>query len=115
MQIQLNTDNVIRGSETLGRDVDAIVHDALSRFSQDLTRVEVHLNDVNSHKGGETDIRCMLEARLSGRDPVAVTEHAADIEQAVRRASGKMQRALDTVIGRRQEIQRDKPAVDPMA
>lgn len=103
MHVQLNTDNVITGGEDLTQTVRAIVESALDRFDEEITRVEVHLNDENSHKGGAADIRCMLEARIAGHEPLAVTDHAGDIEQAVRGASAKAQRALDSVVGRRRE------------
>lgn len=103
MHVQLNTDNVITGGADLTQTVHTLVENALGRFDEEITRVEVHLNDVNSHKSGAADIRCMLEARIAGHDPVAVTDHAPDIEQAGRGASGKLQRALDSVVGRRRE------------
>lgn len=105
MQIQFNTDNNISGREQLGSWVEASVSDALDRFGDQITRVEVHLGDVNSHKGGADDIRCMIEARLAGRDPIAVTHQAPDIETAVNGAVGKVRRALDTVVGKQNDHQ----------
>ncbi|WP_119154826.1 HPF/RaiA family ribosome-associated protein [Caldimonas tepidiphila] len=105
MQIQLNTDNNIVGRDELAGRVEASVGDALGRFSDQITRVEVHLGDVNSHKGGGDDIRCMIEARLAGHDPVAVTHQAADIELALNGAIGKVRRALDTVVGKQNDHQ----------
>lgn len=117
MQIQLNTDNHIQGREQLAARVEAAVGDALDRFGEQITRVEVHLGDVNSHKGGANDIRCMIETRLAGREPLAVTHQAADIEQALQGALGKARRALDTVAGKRAEHQalphRDQPGTAP--
>jgi hypothetical protein len=43
MQIQVNTDKNVAGHEALVRKVEAEVDTALSRFSDHLTRVEVHL------------------------------------------------------------------------
>lgn len=48
----------------------------------------------------------MIEARITGHEPIAVTEHAVNVEQAVRQAAAKMERALDSVIGKRQERDR---------
>jgi hypothetical protein len=100
MKIQFNTDNNIRGSEELRRPLEETISHSLDRFSERITRVEVHLNDVNSHKGGPQDKRCMLEARLEGLQPVAVTNEAGTHEEAVRGAVTKMKTALDTVLGR---------------
>lgn len=63
MQIQFNTDNNIRGSEELRAPQEQTISRSLDRFCDRITRLEVHLNDENSHKGG-VDRRCMLEARL---------------------------------------------------
>ena len=65
MQIQINSDHHITGSPELAGHVQALVRDTLDRFSDRITRVEVHLNDLNSVKGG-ADKRCLMEARLAG-------------------------------------------------
>ena len=51
-------------------------------------------------KGGANDKRCLLEARLEGRQPIAVTNNAGTHHEAVKGAVGKMKAALDTVLGR---------------
>jgi len=100
MKIQLNTDVHIDGTEALAAQVSAIVEQALERFREHVTRVEVHLSDENGGKSGQQDQRCMLEARLEGRQPVAVTDHAASLEQAVHGAAQKLARLLDSTLGR---------------
>ncbi len=66
MTIQFNTDNNITGSEELQAPLNAAIEKSLGRFSSQITRLEVHLNDENSHKKGQNDKRCMLEARMAG-------------------------------------------------
>lgn len=100
MQIQFNTDNNIRGSEELRKPLEETISRSLDRFSERITRLEVHLNDENSHKGGDNDRRCMLEARLEGMQPVAVTNNAGTNEEAVRGAVNKLKAALDTALGK---------------
>ena len=100
MQIQFNTDNHITGTEELRAPLEATINHSLSRFAQRITRLEVHLNDENSHKGGDDDIRCMLEARLEGLQPVAVTNNGATEEHALKGAIDKLKASLDTVIGK---------------
>lgn len=101
MQVQVNTDRNIQGSEGLAARVEDMVNRHLDRFSEHATRAEVYLTDQNSTaKGGSTDIRCQLEVRLAGRDPVSVSENAADVEQAVNGASQKMVRLLETTLGK---------------
>ena len=100
MKIQLNTDVHIDGTEALAAQVITTVEQALERFGEHVTRVEVHLSDENGDKSGQQDQRCMLEARLEGRQPVAVTDHAATLEQAVHGAAQKLARLLDSTLGR---------------
>lgn len=100
MKIQLNTDVHIDGTEALAAQVSTTVEQALERVSAHISRVEVHLSDENGGKNGPHDQRCMLEARLEGRPPVAVTEHAATLEQAVNGAAQKLAHLLDRTLGR---------------
>jgi hypothetical protein len=80
MQVQLNTDRQITVDDELTHQVEAVVESVLGRFADRITRVEVHLSDENSHKGGD-DKRCMLEARLAGLEPMAVSHQAATLPQ----------------------------------
>ena len=100
MQVQINTDRNIEGHEALTTQVSGVVESALSRFSDSITRVEVHLSDENSDKkGGKDDMRCVMEARLEGRQPVAVTNQAATVDQAVDGAAEKLTRMLESTLG----------------
>ena len=101
MQIQINTDDNIEGREALADQVRGVVENALSRFSDHITRVEVHLSDENSDKkGGNDEMRCMMEARIEGRQPIAVTHQAASLDQAVDGAADKLTRLIESTLGR---------------
>jgi hypothetical protein len=100
MQIEISTDSNIEGSEDLNAQVKGVVEKALDRFSDRITRVEVHLSDMNSDKGGQDDNRCMMEVRLEGRQPTAITHHAATLEQAVAGAAGKLKRSIEHTLDR---------------
>ncbi len=100
MQIQFHTDHNIAGSERQNTYFTTVITEALSRFSTHITRLEVHLADENGAKEGKNDQRCMIEARLEGLQPLAVTNHADTIEQAVKGATDKLKAALDSVIGK---------------
>jgi Holliday junction resolvasome RuvABC endonuclease subunit len=101
MQIQINTDSNIEGNDRLAQQVEAVVRDALDRFSAQITRVEVHLSDQNSDKTfGTEDKRCLLEARLAGLQPISTTYQAATLEQAVYGAVAKLKSSLDSTLGR---------------
>ena len=51
-------------------------------------------------RGGETDKRCMMEARVNGRAPIAVTNFAPDQNLAFRGAADKLEHALDHAFGK---------------
>jgi ribosome-associated translation inhibitor RaiA len=103
MQIQFNTDHNIEGSEGLATHVRSVVENALSRVSEGITRVEVHLSDESGDKTGPNDKRCVMEARLEGRQPIAVTHEASDLDDAVTGAAGKLSRRVQHVLGRQQD------------
>ena len=100
MKIQINTDNNIEGSEELAAQAEATVESTLGHLAEHITRVEVHLSDENSDKGGAHDKRCMMEARLEGHQPIAVTDEAETIDQAIDGAAEKLKHLLDHTLGR---------------
>lgn len=114
MQIQLNTDGHIEGHEALSNHVSGTLQHALSHFSDHITRVEVHLSDENSDKkGGKDDIRCVLEARLEGRKPIAVTHHEATVHQAIDGAADKLHRLIESTLGRLHNHRGHSPDLTP--
>jgi ribosome-associated translation inhibitor RaiA len=100
MTIQINTDHNIHGHQATIEQIEATVAAALGHLSQHITRVEVHLSDENAKKGGSADKRCMMEARLENHQPMAVTEEAATLDEAVDGAARKLKRLLDRTLGR---------------
>jgi ribosome-associated translation inhibitor RaiA len=114
LYIQINTDHNIEGHQALNAQVSGVVESALSRFSDDITRVEVHLSDVNSNKkGGDDDMRCMMEARIKGRQPIAITHQAATVDQVVDGAVDKLVNLIETTLGRQQHQERNR--TDPLS
>ncbi len=104
MLIKTNTDDNITNSDALKERTETAVRNVLDRFADQVTRVEIHLSDENSNKkSGTTDMRCLLEARLKGLQPIAVTDEAATVEEAVDGAARKMRRSLDSTLGRLQK------------
>jgi ribosome-associated translation inhibitor RaiA len=113
MQIQINTDHNIEGNEALAAQVRGIVKSALSRISDHITRVEVHLSDESSHKSTQNDKRCMMEARLEGRQPIAVTHQAATLDQAVDGAADKLTRLIESTLGRQRDQEHSRTDPPP--
>lgn len=106
MQIQINSDRNLVGGESLAAAVRATVEDALSRFSAHITKVQVHLGDENAGKSGDADKRCMMEARFEGHAPIAVTEYAATVAQAIDGAAERLVHRLEHTLGRLQDRRR---------
>src|SRR3954469_11728433 len=100
MYVEVNTDNHIEGSDALSSHVTAEVEAALGRFGEQIIRVIVQLNDTNSHKSGDRDKRCLMEARIAGHQPVAVSHEAATLEDAIGAAAEKLERSLDHILGK---------------
>lgn len=86
MTILINTDhNAHLGADTRAT-FTANIEESLSRFSDHLTRVEVHFNDENGAKQGINDKRCNIEARLEGMQPIVATTHANDFSTGLHAA-----------------------------
>jgi len=100
MQIQINSDHHITGSPELAAHVQALVRDTLERYSDRITRVEVHLNDLNGVKAGSNDKRCLMEARVGGFGPVSVNHEADNLNLAIDGAMEKLERALEHKLGK---------------
>ena len=100
MQIQINSENNIKtGQEHIDRFKE-LISSALDRYSDQITRVEAHLSDENSHKKGPDDKRCLLEARLEGLQPVVASNIASTLELAVSGAAEKLKQSLASIKGR---------------
>jgi ribosome-associated translation inhibitor RaiA len=110
MQIQINSDHHITGSPELAGRVQALVRDTLDRYSDRITRVEVHLNDLNSVKGG-ADKRCLMEARVGGFGPISVNHEAENLNLAIDGAMEKLERAIEHRLGRLADTAHGKRSV----
>ena len=106
MQIQVNSDRNIAGHEALAVRVRGVVESSLSHLGAHVTRVEVHLSDENSHKTSDNDKRCVMEVRLEGHPPIAVTHQAETVDYAVVGAAGKLRRVIERTLGRRKDKRR---------
>ncbi|MGZ0784487.1 HPF/RaiA family ribosome-associated protein [Pseudomonas saponiphila] len=100
MQIQVHSDNHIQSSLRMEEWVRSTVESTLERYEEDLTRVVVHLRDENGGKSGPDDMRCQLEARPKGHQPISVTHKADTLEQAIDGATIKLESALEHMFGK---------------
>ncbi|HEY5723460.1 MAG TPA: HPF/RaiA family ribosome-associated protein [Allosphingosinicella sp.] len=99
MFIQINTDNQVDSSADHNAQLEEQVRQRLARFEGRITDVEIHVSDVNGTKAGG-NLRCTLEARVNGFQPVAVAENGTNVDRAVIAAAKKAVRALDHQLGR---------------
>jgi ribosome-associated translation inhibitor RaiA len=104
MQIQVNTDHNVKGGDLLIKYVEGLLNDALNSFKDEVTRVEVYVSDENSHKGGDDDLRCTMEARIRGLQPIAVTHHDDNVDQAIAGATDRITRSVRKTIEKRREV-----------
>ena len=103
MNIQINTDHNIQGNEALIAKFSSTIKSALVRVSDHITSAQVHLSDENGDKSGKNDKRCMIEARLEGRQPIVVTDHAATLNQALDGATDKLISMIESILGRQRD------------
>lgn len=107
MNIQVYTDNHTENSAELKSQVETAVASALERFGDRITRVEVHLADQNSsQKTGDRDKRCLMEARLGGLQPIAVSYEGATVQQAIDGAAETLQKTLKRTLERLSDSRR---------
>jgi hypothetical protein len=100
MKFQLNSDNNIQGDQRLADIAEQIVVNELGSFASRITRAEVHLQDVNGAKGGPEDIRCMIEVRPEGMNPISVENKGVNVEAATKGAAKKLRSILTTEFGK---------------
>jgi hypothetical protein len=100
MRIQLNSDKNISVDARLTQFIEREVHGGLKGFISRLTRVEVFLSDVNSHKPGVRDKRCLIEARPARHRPLVASNRAKTVEDATKGALTKLRSSLQTFYGR---------------
>lgn len=107
MQFQFNTNSSVMGTQDVAERIEAQVRQKLARFEDRLTRLEVHVEDVNSSKHGDDDKHCTIEARPRGGRPIGVTGKAADVDAAARIAANTMAERLDRIFGKAERHRRD--------
>ena len=100
MFIQINTDNQVDSDAQRNATIEEQVRQRLARFEGRITDVQIHVSDLNGSKNGHSDLRCTLEARVTGIPPVAVSEEGNRVDRAIIGAAKKAVRALDHQLGK---------------
>jgi ribosome-associated translation inhibitor RaiA len=102
MKILINTDRTIKGDENHQAYFTELIATELDRFESYISKIEVHLSDQNGNKEGRDDIHCLIEARIEGKQPIAVSKQANSTKLAISGAIEKLKAALETIVGRMQ-------------
>jgi ribosome-associated translation inhibitor RaiA len=102
MQIHFNIDSSIEGHERTENYFTSVLQEALKRYEDKITKLEIHLSDENKEKANGEDKRCLMEARVAGLKPIAVTNHADSVEKAIKGATEKLKHALEHSFGKLQ-------------
>lgn len=113
MQFQFNSDSSVMGTREVADRIEDEVRQRLARFEDRLTRVEVHVSDVNGRKHGSDDKHCTIEARPRGSRPISVTGKASDVDAAARIAANTLAERLERVFGKA-ERHRNDPSPDKL-
>jgi len=107
MQILLNTARHADDYQSTAEYLNSVVTEALGPNGDRISRVEALLSDATSlSKGSRGEIQCTLKAQLVGLDRVVVKSHAETTHQAIHRAVGKLERALDNILGKQDPLRR---------
>mgnify|MGYP006196942265 CR=1 FL=1 len=101
MFIQIRTDNQIAADGERDARLEDEIRQRLARFEDRVTDLEVHVSDGNGSNGAS--LRCTMEARMSGMEPIAVADHGATVDRAVLAAAKKAARAMDHQVGKRSD------------
>jgi ribosome-associated translation inhibitor RaiA len=104
MQIQVNTDHNVKGGHLLIKYVKDLLNNSLNNFKDEVTRVEVYVSDENSIKGGDDDLRCTMEARIRGLQPIAVTHKDENVDLAIAGATNRIARSVRKALEKRREV-----------
>ena len=105
MQIQINPGAGVHVSDALEQSIRESLGTVDRRFGDHLTRIEVHFQDTNGPKGG-VNKHCRIEARPRRLEPVLAENTADDAYDAARGAARKLERVLDSRLGKLADKQR---------
>lgn len=104
MDFQFNSDNKIEGTASMADQAETRIRGRLARFESRLTRIEVHVRDVDGITNGPDGIEALLEARLAGADAIAVSDRADKPEAAINGALQKLVARLDSELGKADRV-----------
>ncbi|MFT4020390.1 MAG: HPF/RaiA family ribosome-associated protein [Acinetobacter sp.] len=108
MNIEIRTDKNIQNSERLINYVRTELTNEFQRHSEKITHFSVHLSDEHGVKGGENELKCLIEARPAGLKPVVVSHKAPNIDAAIHGSIDRLKRSLEHLFEKKEQV-RGKP------
>ncbi|MBC7740568.1 MAG: HPF/RaiA family ribosome-associated protein [Bdellovibrionaceae bacterium] len=112
MMIQVHTGQGINGTQDLHDRLIGMLEADLGHFAEHLTRVDIHLHDLNSSKRGGIEKRCQIEAHVARMGAVSVHSDDETVSQAFEGAAEKLKHLLDHKIGEARSHRHQKPVID---
>ena len=112
MKIQINADSHIERKESLATHIMGTIKKIVGRNSDHVSRIEVHLSDQNSNKHSENEKRCLMEARLEGIQPIAVSSQADTLARAIDSATKKLGKKVNSTLERQRNQRHSR--TDPL-
>lgn len=102
MDIKINTDNNIEGSQRFIDNFTNTLKESMARFDNYVTTYEVYFSDENGDKKMPNDKKCVIEARVKHKNPERVSHNASEIHQAFEGAMKKMKVVLEKIVDMQQ-------------
>ena len=103
MQIQVHADHNVAGASELTSYVENQVLADLHAFADRIVSVDVHVRHESAAGRGGDEVRCLMEARPAGHEPVVTRHHATSAVVAVDEAAREMRSRLQSLFGRLDE------------
>ena len=107
MQFQFNSDSSVMGTDNVKERIEGMMREKLARFEDRLTRLEVHVRDVNAAKHGADDKECTIEARPRGGKPIGVHGKVDKVDDAARKAANTLAQRLERHFGKSEKHKHD--------
>jgi putative sigma-54 modulation protein len=101
MEVEIRSQNLHLDEETESH-VERRMNFALEQFNSWITRVQVHLEDVNGSRRG-VDKQCRILVNIKGGKTIKVEDLDADMIAAVNRAADRLGQVVSREIDRRRE------------
>lgn len=98
MEIQINSDNQVKVDQATKDFYKEEVQNSLKRFEEHVTRFEVYFSDETSNKETPNDQKCIIEARIKGRNPERVSHNSSKQKAAFDGAVNKIKTVLNRLL-----------------